>query len=149
MPPQDTPSNPVASSPIRKILLVEDDLMIQELYATIFRFHKYEIDLAVDGVEGLEKCRSFKPDVVLLDVMMPRKNGIEMLQDMKNDPDLKNIPVIMLSNLADDEDIQKSLKLGALKYIIKSDYVPRQVVDIVVETVANQGKVEGQQPANG
>lgn len=132
------PGNVQASKPPAvKVLLVEDDNLIQEMYETILKLRNFEVELASDGVEGLEKTRALKPDVILLDVMMPKMNGLEMLEKLKNDPQIRDIPVIMLSNLADDEHIRQALSLGALQYIIKSEHVPKEIADMVEQTLAS------------
>lgn len=121
-----------------KVLLVEDDQLIQRMYQKIFSFEKFDVEMAGDGEEGLEKARTMnpKPTIILLDVMMPKMNGMQVLEKLKADPELKAIPVIMLSNLAGENDIETALSKGAVKYIIKSEYDPKQVSDMVKEVVA-------------
>jgi CheY-like chemotaxis protein len=121
-----------------KLLLIEDDQLIQRMYEKIFTFEKFEVEMASDGEEGLEKARTMqpKPTVILLDVMMPKMNGMQVLEKLKLDPELKSIPVIMLSNLAGENDIDTALSKGAVKYIIKSEYDPKQVSDMVKEIIA-------------
>ena len=121
-----------------KILLVEDDPLIQEMYATIFNLRGFDVELANDGAQGLDKAEITKPDVILLDVMMPVMNGMQMLEKLKADSVLKKIPVVMLSNIADDEDIHAALDRGAIKYIIKSEHVPQEVADMVKEILLAQ-----------
>ena len=103
-----------------KILIIEDDPLMQRMYQKAFSFDKYEVSVAGDGVEGLDKVRAEKPTVVLLDVMMPKMNGLETLVKIKSDPEIKSIPVIMLTNLAGSADAEKALESGAVKYIGKS-----------------------------
>lgn len=136
MPPLDDPLNN-EPNPI-KVLIVEDDMQIQQMYATMFTIRRYTVILAGDGEEGLAKTRAERPDVILLDIMMPKMNGIEMLENLKRAPDTKDIPVVMLSNVADDEHVQEALSKGALKYIIKSEYVPRQVAEVVEQIVGHK-----------
>lgn len=121
-----------------KVLLVEDDQLIQRMHQKIFSFEKFDVEMAGDGEEGLEKARTMnpKPTIILLDVMMPKMNGMQVLEKLKADPELKAIPVIMLSNLAGENDIETALSKGAVKYIIKSEYDPKQVSDMVKEVVA-------------
>lgn len=119
-----------------KILIVEDDPLMARLYEKIFSFEKYEIILAENGAVGLDKARSEKPNLILLDVMMPKMNGLEALDKLKADPDLKKIPVVMLTNLAGDKDAETALAKGAVKYIIKSEQDPKQVSDMVKEILA-------------
>lgn len=121
-----------------KVLLIEDDQLIQRMYQKIFTFEKFDVEMASDGEEGLDKARSMdpKPTIILLDVMMPKMNGMQVLEKLKLDPELKKIPVVMLSNLAGENDIETALSKGAVKYIIKSEYDPKQITDMVKEIVA-------------
>jgi CheY-like chemotaxis protein len=118
-----------------KILIVEDDPLISRMYQKMFTFEKFEVLMASNGREGLEKASSAKPDVILLDVMMPELNGLEVLENLKSQPETKNIPVIMLTNMDDQGDAQAFLQKGAVKYIVKSDYTPKQVADMVGEVL--------------
>ncbi len=119
-----------------KILIVEDDPLMRRLYQKIFTFEKYEVETAENGEEGLEKVRKIKPTLVLLDVMMPKMNGLEVLEKLKADPDTKKIPVIMLTNLAGQSDAETAIAKGAVKYIVKSEYEPKQVANMVKEVLA-------------
>ncbi len=119
-----------------KILIIEDDPLMQRMYQKAFSFDKYEVSVAGDGVEGLDKVRAEKPTVVLLDVMMPKMNGLETLVKIKSDPEIKSIPVIMLTNLAGSADAEKALESGAVKYIVKSEQEPKEVVKMVKEIIA-------------
>ena len=119
-----------------KVLIVEDDPLMSRMYQKIFTFEGYEVVMAGNGEEGLEKAKSDKPTVILLDVMMPKMNGLQMLEKLKLDPTSKSIPVIMLTNLAGEKDAEMALSKGAVKYIVKSEYEPKQVVDMVKEILA-------------
>lgn len=120
-----------------KILLIEDDPLMIRMYQRKLLKDKYEVQSAVDGEEGLLKIRSFKPDLVLLDVMMPKLNGLQVLERMKADPAIAHIPVIILTNLGgSQEDINRGLELGAVAYLIKSAYRPDEVVAKVKEVLA-------------
>lgn len=114
-----------------KILIVEDDALLSKMYVSIFTSENYEVETAVDGQEGLDKAREVSPTLILLDIMMPKLNGMEVLRKLKADPALKDIPVVVLTNLAGDADIQTALKLGAVRYIIKSENKPKEVEEIV------------------
>jgi CheY-like chemotaxis protein len=116
---------------VAKILIVEDDVLLSKMYSSIFSSGSYQVDTAVNGQEGLDKARANQPDLILLDIMMPKLNGMEVLKTLKNDPDLKAIPVVILTNLAGDNDVQAALKLGAVRYIIKSELKPKEVEEIV------------------
>lgn len=117
------------------VLIIEDDQLIQRMYDKIFTFEKYNVITASDGEEGLEKARATNPTIILLDVMMPKMNGMELLEKLKADPSTKAIPVIMLSNLAGENDVETALSKGAVKYIIKSEYDPKEVADMVEEVI--------------
>ena len=119
-----------------KILIIEDDPLMQRLYQKIFTFEKYEVETAADGEEGLDKARKTKPTLILLDIMMPKMNGLQVLEKLKADPDLKKIPVVMLTNLAGQKDAETALAKGAVKYIVKSEYEPKQVSDMVKGVLA-------------
>lgn len=116
-----------------KILIVEDDPLMSRMYQKIFSFEGYQLDIAGDGEEGLEKIRTQKPNLILLDVMMPKMNGFQVLEKIKADPETKKIPVIMLTNLAGQADAEKAITMGAVKYIVKSEYEPKQVTNMVKE----------------
>lgn len=127
------------------VLIIEDDQLIQRMYDKIFTFEKYNVITASDGEEGLEKARSTNPTIILLDVMMPKMNGMELLEKLKSDPATKPIPVIMLSNLAGENDVETALSKGAVKYIIKSEYDPKEVADMVEEVI--QGYTRDEVPS--
>jgi CheY-like chemotaxis protein len=119
------------------ILIVEDDELMARLYRKVFSFEGYNVEMAGDGQAGIDKAREVKPDLILLDVMMPRLNGLEALGQLKADPKTKAIPVIMLTNLAGQQDTQKALAKGAVKYIIKSENDPQSVAAMVKEVLAS------------
>lgn len=119
-----------------KVLIIEDDQLIQRMYGKIFTFEGYEVITASDGEEGLEKARTTTPTIILLDVMMPKLNGMQVLEKLKIDPATKTIPVVMLSNLAGDNDIETALSKGAVKYIIKSEHDPKEIADMIEQIVA-------------
>jgi two-component system, chemotaxis family, sensor kinase CheA len=125
-----------------KILIVEDDPLMARMYQKIFSFEGYEVDSAADGEEGLEKARTGKPTLILLDIMMPKMNGLQLLEKLKLDPEIKKIPVIMLTNLAGQQDAETALTLGAVKYIIKSEFEPKEVADMVKEILAGYTRSE-------
>ncbi len=118
------------------ILIIEDDPLMQRMYQKAFAFDGYKVAVAGDGIEGLEKVRNEKPTIILLDVMMPKMNGLDTLAKIKADPELKATPVIMLTNLAGSADAEKALSMGAVKYIVKSEQEPKQVVAMVKEILA-------------
>jgi len=121
-----------------KILIVEDDALMLRMYQRIFNFEGFEVDTADDGEKGLDKIRTSdpKPALVLLDVMMPKLNGLQVLEKIKLDPETKTIPIVMLTNLAGQQDAESALSKGAVRYIVKSEHQPREIVNIVKEILA-------------
>ena len=118
-----------------RVLAVDDDPVIQRLLQVNLEMEGYEVETASDGVEALEKVRSFAPDLVLLDVMMPRKDGWQVCAEMRDDPALGAIPVIFLSARAQDADMQKGTDLGASYYVTKP-FDPIELLDLVAELTA-------------
>lgn len=120
-----------------KILLVEDDSLMLRMYQRKLVSDGYEVEVAINGEEGLVKIRSFRPDLMLLDIMMPKLNGLQVLERMKADPTTAKIPVIILTNLGgSQEDIERGLELGAVAYLVKSAYRPDEVVAKVKEVLS-------------
>ena len=118
------------------ILIVEDDPLMSRMYQKIFKFEGYDVEFAGNGLEGLEKARTVKPTLILLDIMMPQMNGLEVLDKLKADPETKVVPVIVLTNLAGTQDAETALSKGAVKYIIKSEHDPAEVAKMVKEILA-------------
>jgi len=120
------------------LLLVEDDPLIARLYKGAFTLSGHEVQVAFNGEEGLQKLHEMKikPTLILMDVMMPKVNGLQLLERIKQDPETKNIPVVMLTNVSDEENVQKALDLGAVTYLVKSQYTPKEVVGKVKEIIA-------------
>lgn len=119
-----------------KVLIVEDDPLMSRMYQKIFSFEKHEVMVANDGEDALVKVRSFLPTIILLDIMMPKLNGLQVLEKLKADPDTKKIPVVMLTNLAGQQDAETALTKGAVKYIVKSEHDPKEVETMVKEILA-------------
>lgn len=112
-----------------KILIIEDDPVMSRMYERAFLFEKFETILASDGFLGYQKAVEIIPDLIMLDIMMPKMNGFEVLEALKKNQKTAHIPVVMLSNLASDQDIKIAMSKGASKYLVKSQYEPKQVVD--------------------
>lgn len=120
---------------MKKILLVEDEPALQESFKIAFAGKEYELVQALDGEEGLARMRAEKPDLVLLDLVLPKKHGFEVLKEMRSDAALKNLPVIVLTNLENSEDVEKALELGATTYLVKANYSLEEVVQKVEEAL--------------
>ncbi|MDD5145412.1 MAG: response regulator [Candidatus Pacebacteria bacterium] len=113
----------------KTILIVEDDKFLRELISQKLIREGYKISDAVDGEIGLKKIKDEKPDLVLLDLILPGIDGFEVLSKTKEDPGLAKIPIIILSNLGQKEDVEKGLKLGAADYLIKAHFTPGEIIE--------------------
>lgn len=106
---------------MNKVLVVEDDNFLANAYRVKLTKSGFEVKMTRDGSEAIDALSSFTPDIIILDLVMPRKDGFSVLEDLKANQNWKNIPIIVASNLSQKEDIDKGLKLGAQDYFIKSD----------------------------
>lgn len=111
------------------ILIVEDDKFLRDLIAQKLTKEGYDALTAIDGEEGIKKIKEGKPDLILLDLILPGIDGFEVLSRMKGDENLAKIPVIILSNLGQREEIERGLKLGVNDYMIKAHFTPREIID--------------------
>lgn len=130
-----------------KILIVEDDPLMFRMYKKIFTFEGFEVDVAADGEEGLKKAREWQPNIILLDMMMPKMNGLQVLDNLKSDPACRKTPVVVLTNLAGESDAEAAMSKGAVRYIIKSEQDPKGVANIVKEIMT--GYTRNQVPGGG
>jgi CheY-like chemotaxis protein len=124
----------------KKILLIEDDNFLVEMYKTKFEREGYEIVTAMNGGEGLERAVKEKPDLILLDMVLPEKDGYEVLDELKGDKETKDIPVIILSNLGQNGEVKKGKEKGAEDYFIKSNFTPGQLVDKINKRMSGGSK---------
>ncbi|MBU0476609.1 response regulator, partial [Patescibacteria group bacterium] len=115
----------------KKILVIEDDKFLRELITQKLNQEDFDVAEAIDGEEGTEKIKTEKPDLVLLDLILPGIDGFEVLSQVKKDPSLASIPVIILSNLGQKEDVERGLKLGAVDYLIKAHFTPKEIIEKV------------------
>ncbi len=113
----------------KTILMVEDDVFLADLYKTKFDLEGYNVVVAYDGEKGFELAVKNKPSIILLDIILPKMGGFEVLEKLKADTSLKDIPVILLTNLSQKSDVDKGLKMGAVDYLIKAHFMPSEVVD--------------------
>jgi len=116
-----------ANTPL--ILVVEDDKFLRDLLVHKIEERGYRVEVAVDGEEGAKQIEALRPDLVLLDLILPGLDGFGVLGQIHDDPRLSQIPVIILSNLGQQEEIEKGLSLGAKDYMIKAHFTPQEVVD--------------------
>ncbi|MGC9031418.1 MAG: response regulator transcription factor [Minisyncoccia bacterium] len=111
-----------------KILVVEDDRFLRELIVRKLSEEGFDVITAVNGEEGLKTLKEKKPDLVLLDLILPGIDGFEVLKRLKEEDIVPSLPVIILSNLGQREDIEKGLNLGAKDYLIKAHFTPDEII---------------------
>ena len=115
-----------------KILLVEDDTLFVKMYQKKFTHEGLDLEAAYDGEEALEKVKSAKPDLIILDLMLPKMAGSEVLEKVRQNPETANTPVIVLTNLSSSEDeVNRCIELGAKETLLKTDVTPDKVVELV------------------
>lgn len=125
----------------KKILLIDDDpIILKIIEIRLLREKGFEILVAVDSKEGLRRAIEEKPDMVLLDFLMPRKDGFEILSRLKSNPKTKKIPIMIASALGQEEHIKKGLKLGAVDYVVKGKISIDDFVERIKKIIASKGK---------
>jgi DNA-binding response OmpR family regulator len=115
----------------KKILIIEDDKMISNMYQTKLRQEGFNVLVADDGSQGLDLAIKEKPDLILLDIILPQLDGFALLEEIRLNPSLKHTPVYMLTNLGTTEDKEKAEKLGANDYLVKANLTPAQIGEII------------------
>jgi two-component system, OmpR family, response regulator VicR len=118
----------------QKIIIIEDDRALQSALVEILTQEGFETTSAFDGEEGMQKIESEKPDLILLDLILPKKDGFEVLSEIKKSPS-KNIPVLILTNLEEIDNVQKALDLGAKAFMVKSDFSLRDIIEKIKENL--------------
>ena len=116
---------------MKKILIVEDDQIVANIYRNKFNLEGYEVEVALDGATGLELVRSFRPDAVILDLILPKMTGVELMKSIRAEPDLQQLPVIVFSNTYLSNMVQEAWKAGATKCLSKANCTPKQVIDVI------------------
>ncbi|HSX06749.1 MAG TPA: response regulator [Candidatus Saccharimonadia bacterium] len=117
------------------VLIVDDDPLLSRLYSRTLTHEGFIVEVAENGQEGLEKAKAFQPDIILLDIMMPKLNGIDTLTNLKANAQTKKIPVVMLTNLADSHTKSRTLEQGAVHYIIKTKHSPAAIAVLLKEVL--------------
>ncbi len=115
----------------RKIIIIEDDKFLSDIYKTKFESEGFKVTAVNDGEKGLKAIQTKKPDIVLLDVLLPKLDGFTILETLKKDKTTKDIPVVLLTSMGRKEDVIKGLEMGAADYLIKAHFKPTEVVDKV------------------
>lgn len=114
-----------------KVLIVEDEEALRKVLQEKMEHSGFDTFVAKDGVEGWDVAKSKNPDIILLDLILPRRTGFDVLGMLKKDPELKDVPVFVLSNLAEDENLKKALQMGAENYFVKAQHPINEVVEMV------------------
>lgn len=109
------------------ILLAEDDVFVSDIYYTKLTYEGYEVNVVSDGRAAIEEIKKRKPDLVLLDIMMPYMDGMEVLEEMRKFDEKMEIPVLLLTNLSEKDNVRRALELGAKDYLIKSHFTPSEI----------------------
>ena len=121
-----------------KVLLVEDDSLFVKMYQKKFAHEGIELESALDGLEGLEKVKTLKPDLIILDLMLPKMAGSEVLRKIKEDSEVADIPVIVMTNLnTSSDEVGQCVKLGAKETLLKTDVTPDQVLQTVRKYISS------------
>ncbi|MEI7690418.1 MAG: response regulator [bacterium] len=118
-----------------KVLIIEDDRYISKMFQLKLSLDGMDVQVAENGHQGVEKVKEFMPNIILLDLLMPEMDGYEVLEIIKGDDETKDIPVLIMSNLGQEDHVQKAMQLGALGYIVKSQYTPSNVSEKVKEVL--------------
>ncbi len=119
-----------------QVLLVEDDAFLANIYKTKFEMEGFKVRVSENGEIGLKDAKKKKPDIILLDVLLPKMDGFTVLEHLKEDDDLKEVPVILLTNLGQKDDVEKGLALGAADYLIKAHFKPSETVEKVKKVLS-------------
>lgn len=112
----------------KRVLLVENDIFIAEIYALSLQKAGFKVIVAEDGEKGVQMAKENHPDLILLDLLLPKLSGLEVLKILKNDPELKDTPVIIITNFSDSESTKKSFEMGALDYLVKVNIDSNDIV---------------------
>jgi len=126
----------------QKILIIEDDFFVRDLYDRELTREGFAVSTAEDGPQGLLKAVEEKPDLVLLDIMLPKMSGLDVLKTLKEKEETKNVPVVLLTNLGQDSVIREGFSLGAIGYLIKAAYTPTQIIEEVKKFLKENSKTE-------
>ena len=118
-----------------KILLIEDDPFLLSMYTTKFELENFKVITAEDGAKGLKLALKEMPDIILLDILLPKIDGFEVLKALKSNKKVNCIPVILLTNLSQKDKVEEGLSLGADDYLIKAHFMPSEVVDKIKKTI--------------
>jgi len=120
---------------MKKILFIEDESALQKTFGEILKQEGYEMTSALDGESGLRLAKDKKPDLILLDLILPKLHGLEVLKKLKEDPETKEVPIVILTNLEEVGDVEKALELGATTYLVKESYSLEEIIEKIKKTL--------------
>src|SRR2546429_7671462 len=123
----------------KKILIVEDDQIVANIYRNKFSVEGFQVEVALDGQSGMEMLNSFRPDAVVLDLMLPKMTGVDFMKQIRSQADFQQLPVIVFSNTYLTNMVQEAWKAGATKCLSKANCTPKQVIDVVRSTLSSNG----------
>jgi len=121
-----------------KVLIIEDDNFLLSMYAAKFEAENFSVYIAEDGEKGIKQVKEKKPDAILLDIIMPGIDGYQVLKTLKEDEDTKDVPVVILTNLNQKDEVRKGLDMGADDYLIKAHFMPSEVVDKIKKLIESK-----------
>ena len=130
---------------MKKILFIEDEAVMQKAVSEFLGAKGYEVISALDGELGINMAKNSSPDLILLDIVLPKKSGFDVLRDLKNDEKTKSVPVIVLTNLSQMDDVSKMMDMGITTYLVKSDQSLQDILRVVGQTLGDsRGETAGQ-----
>ena len=124
---------------MKKVLIIEDNKLVANIYGNRFEVEGYQVQMAFDGEAGSKLIKGFRPDAVILDLMLPKITGVELVKIVRAQPDFAKVPIIVLSNSYHSRMVQDALDAGATKCLSKDDSTPRQLVETVRSAIAGSG----------
>jgi DNA-binding response OmpR family regulator len=126
---------------MKKILIIEDDQIVANVYRNKLAVEGYQTESALDGESGLKLMRTFKPDVIILDLMLPQMSGVDFIKQARSEEEFAKVPIIVFSNTYLTNMIQEAWKAGATKCLSKSNCSPKEVIDVVRHTIGESGAI--------
>lgn len=124
----------------KKVLLIEDDRYLSKIYSNKLRLNGFEVSVATTGEEGMHKAMTERPSLIFLDLILPGKDGFEVLEELRSQKTMAKTPIVILSNLGQQTDIQRGMSLGADAYLIKANLSLSQIVDVARQYIGGRGK---------
>jgi len=117
----------------KKLIIIEDDIVLQKALQDFLLSENFEVVSALNGEEGVDLIMTEKPDLILLDIILPKKDGYEVIKEVRGNEDTKDIPIVLLTNLGSLNDVERALALGATTYLVKADYKLEEVTEKIKE----------------